>query len=303
MHHDVAIVDTDQKAARSVREFNRSERGCHARFPGIGTIDGSRTIGRDGRQGQFSQLLLFTIHCLPFLVTWLYCSHGEEEGFRSLNRSDAVSSRTLRTLREERARRFARTTRRRADGTTRNRPPRPEGGRGRSCRLVVASSCRPWPDCGGGPPRSAAGRRHRRRRRCRRTAHERPKGEGADGRKNAAARTHARWRFVRLPAKVRRRCRFRRYRRRPFAGRPSPGARPGDLAHWQLDLAIGNTRTLATLDPCCQCETVASSNVASFQSKGPFLRVSSEALEKPDQEARRKDVRAHAPCLPAVLIS
>jgi hypothetical protein len=101
---------------------------------------------------------------------------------------------------------------------------------------------------------------------------------------------------VRLPAKVRRRCRFRRYRRRPFAGRPSPGARPGDTGHWQLDLAIGNTRTLATLDPCCQCETVASSNVASFQSKGPFLRVSSEALEKPDQEARRKGRAVHAPC-------
>ena len=87
------------------------------------------------------------------------------------------------------------------------------------------------------------------------------------------------------------------------SGEVFPGARPGDLAHWQLDLAIGNARTLATLDQCCQCETVASSNVASFQSKGPFLRVSSEALEKPDQEARRKDVLAHAPCLPAVLIS
>ena len=88
------------------------------------------------------------------------------------------------------------------------------------------------------------------------------------------------------------------------SGEVFPGARPGDLAHWQLDLAIGNARTLATLDQCCQCETVASSNVANACGfKGSFPRVSSEALEKPDQEARRKDVLAHAPCLPAVLIS
>ena len=37
--------------------------------------------------------------------------------------------------------------------------------------------------------------------------------------------------------------------------------------------------------------------------EGPFLRGSSEALEKPDQEARRKGVHAHAPCQLAVLIS
>ena len=60
--------------------------------------------------------------------------------------------------------RFARTTRRRADGTTRNRPPRPEGGRGRSCRPVVPSSRRPvvlssLAERRGGPPPSAAGGR------------------------------------------------------------------------------------------------------------------------------------------------
>ena len=36
--------------------------------------------------------------------------------------------------------------------------------------------------------------------------------------------------------------------------------------------------------------------------KGPSLAVSPEALEKPDREARRKDVRIHAPCQLAVSI-
>ena len=58
--------------------------------------------------------------------------------------------------RENRVRGCAKTTRRQADGTTRNRPPRSEGGRGRSRRLVVSSSCRPWPFAGGGLPPYAA---------------------------------------------------------------------------------------------------------------------------------------------------
>lgn len=58
----------------------------------------------------------------------------------SRNHPGTDTLRTPRAPRENRTRRFARTTRRRADGTTRKRPPRPEGGRGRSCRPVVASS-------------------------------------------------------------------------------------------------------------------------------------------------------------------
>ena len=78
------------------------------------------------------------------------------------------------------------------------------------------------------------------------------------------------------------------------------GARPGDLAHWQLDLAIGNARTLATLDQCCQCETVASSNVASFQSKGPSFAFRPRPWKSPIKKREgRTCVRTHPACRPS----
>ena len=201
-----------------------------------------------------------------------------------------------RTLREERARRFARTTRRRADGTTRNRPPRPEGGRGRSCRPVVASSLavrREKP-----PPSAAGGRRDDELTGRREIVPLVPKAGGGDpvvvsschpvvlgrspgeglppstaGRRQDETTTGRKV----APRSPKERGAERSERRRAPARRtPRQAPSPGDASSQKLW-----SRRIQKVLP-------------SRFVRGPG---------KPDQEARRKDALAHAPCLPAVLIS